>query len=98
MVIGAAGAAVALWCIFTFAVVGRGTPAPFDPPRRLLILACAVGGEAHLITTEDSDLRALGDEYEGVLVLSWVSSVNTYVSVDCWPKASPRPIKPSTSG
>lgn len=38
MVIGAAGAAVALWCIFTFASIGRGTPAPFDPPRRLVIL------------------------------------------------------------
>jgi len=37
MVIGAVGAAVALWCIFTFASVGRGTPAPFDPPRRLVI-------------------------------------------------------------
>jgi protein-S-isoprenylcysteine O-methyltransferase Ste14 len=37
MVLGAAGAAVALWCIFTFATTGRGTPAPFDPPRRLVI-------------------------------------------------------------
>src|SRR6266851_1748591 len=37
MAIGAAGAAVALWCIFTFATIGRGTPAPFDPPRRLVI-------------------------------------------------------------
>jgi protein-S-isoprenylcysteine O-methyltransferase Ste14 len=37
IVIGAAGAVVALWCIFTFAVIGRGTPAPFDPPRRLVI-------------------------------------------------------------
>lgn len=37
MVIGAAGAAVALWCIFTFAFIGRGTPAPFDPPRQLVI-------------------------------------------------------------
>jgi protein-S-isoprenylcysteine O-methyltransferase Ste14 len=37
MVIGVAGAAVALWCIFTFAASGRGTPAPFDPPRRLVI-------------------------------------------------------------
>lgn len=34
-------------------------------------LACAVDGGAHLITTEDSDLRALGDEYEGVRILSW---------------------------
>lgn len=37
MVIGFAGAAVAVWCIFTFASIGRGTPAPFDPPRRLVI-------------------------------------------------------------
>jgi protein-S-isoprenylcysteine O-methyltransferase Ste14 len=37
IVIGAAGAAAALWCIFTFATIGRGTPAPFDPPRRLVI-------------------------------------------------------------
>jgi protein-S-isoprenylcysteine O-methyltransferase Ste14 len=37
MLIGAAGVAVALWCIFTFAMIGRGTPAPFDPPRRLVI-------------------------------------------------------------
>src|SRR6266446_1994560 len=37
MVIGVAGAAVAVWCIFTFASIGRGTPAPFDPPRRLVI-------------------------------------------------------------
>lgn len=34
-------------------------------------LACAVDGGARLITTEDSDLRSLGDEYEGVLILSW---------------------------
>jgi protein-S-isoprenylcysteine O-methyltransferase Ste14 len=37
MVFGAAGAAVAVWCIFTFASLGKGTPAPFDPPRRLVI-------------------------------------------------------------
>ena len=37
MIMGAAGAALALWCILTFAVVGKGTPAPFDPPRRLVV-------------------------------------------------------------
>jgi protein-S-isoprenylcysteine O-methyltransferase Ste14 len=31
------GGALALWCIWTFVVVGKGTPAPFDPPRRLVI-------------------------------------------------------------
>ena len=37
MIFGVAGAALALACIFTFAFVGKGTPAPFDPPRRLVI-------------------------------------------------------------
>lgn len=31
------GGMLALWCILTFVVVGKGTPAPFDPPRRLVI-------------------------------------------------------------
>jgi Phospholipid methyltransferase len=35
--LGASGAALALTCILTFVFVGRGTPAPFDPPRRLVI-------------------------------------------------------------
>jgi protein-S-isoprenylcysteine O-methyltransferase Ste14 len=30
------GAAGLLWCGWHFAVTGRGTPAPFDPPRRLV--------------------------------------------------------------
>jgi protein-S-isoprenylcysteine O-methyltransferase Ste14 len=32
-----AGGALASWCIATFVVRGRGTPAPFDPPRRLVV-------------------------------------------------------------
>jgi protein-S-isoprenylcysteine O-methyltransferase Ste14 len=32
----AVGAALAVWCIATFVVAGRGTPAPFDPPRRVV--------------------------------------------------------------
>jgi len=31
------GAALAVWCIAAFVSVGRGTPAPFDPPRRLVV-------------------------------------------------------------
>lgn len=31
-----AGVGLALWCALTFAVLGRGTPLPFDPPRRLV--------------------------------------------------------------
>ncbi len=30
------GAAIVLSCLATFAFVGRGTPAPFDPPRELV--------------------------------------------------------------
>ena len=37
MAVGAAGAAIALWSILSFIVVGRGTPAPFDPPRLLVV-------------------------------------------------------------
>lgn len=37
MIIGAAGAAIALWCVFVLVFIGKGTPAVFDPPRRLVI-------------------------------------------------------------
>jgi len=36
MAVGLAGGGLALWCVLTFAFVGKGTPAPFDPPRRLV--------------------------------------------------------------
>jgi len=31
------GLALAIACVLTFAVIGRGTPAPFDPPRALVV-------------------------------------------------------------
>ena len=37
VVLAVSGATLALTCILTFVFVGRGTPAPFDPPRRLVI-------------------------------------------------------------
>jgi protein-S-isoprenylcysteine O-methyltransferase Ste14 len=30
------GAAILLWCVGTFALVGKGTPAPFDAPREFV--------------------------------------------------------------
>src|SRR3989449_9333646 len=33
----ALGAAIYLWCLWDFAVTGRGTAAPIDPPRRLVV-------------------------------------------------------------
>ena len=32
------GLALVLWCLVTFAFVGRGTAAPFDPPRKLVVV------------------------------------------------------------
>src|ERR1700683_1431298 len=37
MIIGTAGVLIALWGISTFVWIGRGTRAPFAPPRRLVI-------------------------------------------------------------
>ncbi|HWC19360.1 MAG TPA: isoprenylcysteine carboxylmethyltransferase family protein [Terriglobales bacterium] len=31
------GLAIILWCVTNFVVEGKGTPAPFDPPRRLVV-------------------------------------------------------------
>jgi protein-S-isoprenylcysteine O-methyltransferase Ste14 len=31
------GLGLVLWCLVTFAFVGKGTAAPFDPPRKLVI-------------------------------------------------------------
>ncbi len=33
----AAGAFGYFWCAWNFAVIGRGTPAPLDPPKRLVM-------------------------------------------------------------
>ena len=37
MVVGAAGATLVIWCVVAFAHIGRGTPAPFDPPQGLVV-------------------------------------------------------------
>lgn len=33
----AAGGAMYAWCVWDFAVFGRGTPAPIDPPKKLVV-------------------------------------------------------------
>ena len=37
MITVAIGTVIALWCVFTFVFIGKGTPAPFDPPRKLVV-------------------------------------------------------------
>ena len=55
-----AGAALGLWCVGLFSLVGKGTPAPIDPPKELVVagayrvvrnpmyvgVACVLIGEA----------------------------------------------------
>lgn len=36
ILVAGAGVSLALWCVLSFALLGKGTPAPFDPPRRLV--------------------------------------------------------------
>jgi protein-S-isoprenylcysteine O-methyltransferase Ste14 len=33
----AAGTVLYFWCLWNFAVVGKGTPAPIDPPKKLVV-------------------------------------------------------------
>ena len=61
----ALGGLLAIWCVVTFGTIGQGTPAPFDPPRRLVVrgpyrfvrnpmyigAATAVGGAALFYTS-----------------------------------------------
>lgn len=37
MIVAAVGAAIVVWCVGSFVFVGRGTPFPLDPPRRLVV-------------------------------------------------------------
>ena len=61
----AAGVALYLWCLWQFATTGRGTPGPWDPPRRFVAVgpyryvrnpmyisaALVIGGEALLFAS-----------------------------------------------
>ena len=52
----------------------RISQAPRSAERDLddaIYLACAVDVHAHLLTTEDSDLRLLGESYGNVQIVSW---------------------------
>src|SRR4029077_1955009 len=37
MIMVTIGTVIALWCVLMFVFIGKGTPAPFDPPRKLVI-------------------------------------------------------------
>ena len=65
----------------------RISQAPRSAERDLddaIYLACAVDGHAHLLTTEDSDLRLLGDSYEGVRLIGWRELKAELASLDLY--------------
>ncbi len=37
LLVTATGGSLLVWCVLTFAFIGKGTPVPFDPPRRLVV-------------------------------------------------------------
>jgi protein-S-isoprenylcysteine O-methyltransferase Ste14 len=37
IIVASLGAVLALWCVVAFVHIGKGTPAPFDPPLHLVI-------------------------------------------------------------
>jgi len=74
IVIGVGGAALALWCIVTFALVGKGTPAPFDPPRRLV-----VGGPYRYV--RNPMYLGAGLALGGAALVYWSAAVLIYVAL-----------------
>src|SRR6266571_370356 len=67
LVVAALGLALALWCVLTFAFVGRGTPAPFYRSFPLLGYVALFLLVCHLfvVVYEEPTLRrSLGAEYE----------------------------------
>jgi protein-S-isoprenylcysteine O-methyltransferase Ste14 len=63
----AAGAALTLWCVATFVFVGRGTPFPLDPPRRLVDR-----GPYAIVRNPMSSAAALGMGGAALAYGSWV--------------------------
>jgi len=63
------GGYVALRCVFSFAWTGQGTPAPFDPPRKLVVTGfyrfvrnrCTLGAALFVIRVPHSSVRSLPD-------------------------------------
>ncbi len=37
IIVATIGAALTAWCVVSFVSIGKGTPAPFDAPRRLVV-------------------------------------------------------------
>jgi hypothetical protein len=77
MIVTATGTAIALWCVFTLVFVGKGTPAPFDPPRRLVIRGpyrlvrnpMYIGASATLV-----GVALLPARFSSPLIYSWCST------------------------
>ncbi len=67
------GATLALTCILTFAFVGRGTPAPFDPPRRLVVRGPYRLVRNPMYLSAGLALAGAGIFYQSILLLGYAA-------------------------
>jgi len=74
MIVGAAGGALAVWCVATFAIVGKGTPAPFDPPRRLVVSGPYAFVRNPMYIGAELVLLGVGLFYESLSVLGYATA------------------------
>ena len=64
VLLGGAGGALALWCVLSFALVGKGTPAPFYPNQLFkdaIVLLFGVGLVIYLAIGMPPSLEAVAD-------------------------------------
>lgn len=64
-----AGIGLALWCALAFAFIGRGTPMPLDPPRRLVVVGPYRWVRNPMVLGVGSALAGLALFYESVPLL-----------------------------
>ena len=70
-ILGTIGVFLALWCIFAFAFIGKGTPAPFDPPQRLVMRGPYRFVRNPMYIGAGLALAGAGLYYESIFLLSY---------------------------
>ena len=63
------GLAIYLWCVWDFAAFGRGTPAPIDPPKKLVVRGL------YQVSRNPMYVAVL------ILILAWATSFSAIILV-----------------